>query len=895
VIGARLGPYEITGAIGAGGMGEVYRGRDAALNRDVAIKVLPAAMASDADGLARFKREAQVLASLNHPNIAHVYGFEGAALPDGSTAHFLAMELVEGEDLAERLRRGAIPVDEAIAIAKQIAEGLEEAHERGIIHRDLKPANVKVTPDGKVKILDFGLAKALERDPSNSTGNSQLSHSPTMSRHMTEAGMIMGTAAYMSPEQARGKVVDKRTDIWAFGVVFFEMLTGRRLFSGETVSDVLAAVLTREPDWASLPAATPAGVRDVLRRCLERDPRRRLRDIGDARLGLDAAPDAPARPVTPSGRGSGLKTAAVALAFVLMALAGGFAVGRAAKLPAVGVARFEIALPPGLAVRETNWSTIAIAHDNRAIVFVGEDGTKSRLYIRWLDRTEVQPIPGTEEGSSPFFSPDDRSVGFFTGSELRRASLYSDTVTTVTTTRDNNGAVWAPDGTIIFAAGYSSGLLRVDAAGGEPLPLTRKDASAQEAGHSWPEILPDGEHVLYTVEYTGKPFDEAAIAVVSLKTGKSRIIQRGGSWGRYSPSGHLLFMRGSRVLAAPFDLRRLEVTGEVTTVLDGVAAEVSRGSAMFAMSPLGALVFVPGDSNEYARELSWATRDGSLTPASAQRRGFFWGDIAPDGSKVLYELTGSDDELWLLDLTRDIPKRVTFGTENTSPAWAPDGKRFVWASDRSGPFNLFMSSIDHPSVIERLTTGPVDQLAGNWTPDGGQVVYSQDDSETRGDIWAVDTDTGRQTREIVRTRFDERSPALSPDGRLLAYTSDESGTWQVYVQAFPGPGPKRQVSDRSPGAATFGNADGILRWSPDGRELFYLDAGRLMAASIRFDRGLDSGAPRLLFERPDFRSFNVSPDGKRFLIVRNIRREPLRRIVIALGASSEIGRPERKP
>jgi Tol biopolymer transport system component len=694
--------------------------------------------------------------------------------------------------------------------------------------------------------------------------------------------------------------VDRRADIWAFGAVLFEMLAGRRAFPGEDLTDTLAAVVKLDPAWEALPADLPVHVRQVVRACLQKDPKRRMGDMQSVRLALDGAFEMATPQTTPLAAAVPRSVVARALpwaiAGVAIVLAGGYAAGRATRVPEAGVTRFEITLPAGLELQNSNRGVMAIAPDGRAIVFVGQERSTRRLYIRTLDRPDIQAIPGTENATTPFFSPDSRWVGFFADGQLKKASLSSDTVITVTASQDDAGATWAPDGTIVFVPGYSSGLMRVNASGGESEPLTRRDMAASEAGHSWPEILPDGDHVLYTVEYTGKPFDEAAIAAVSLKTGKSKILLRGGTSGRYSPSGHILYTRGNRLLAAPFDARRIEVTGEATAVLDGVSTEVSRGRAAFAMSGTGTLAVAPGDYDQLPRDLLWATRDGVLTAASALKRGFFEGELSPDGGRVLFQISGSDDDLWLLDLVRDIPTRVTFGTENVRPAWAPNGKRFVWASDRQGAFNLFVSSIDDPSVIERLTTSPEVQTSGNWTPDGLQVVYTQEGGGTRGDIWAVDLDSGRKPRELVKTPFDERSPELSPDGRFLAYISDESGHAQVYVQAFPGTGPKRQVSDRKLGSnssvdsANDGSLGEILRWSPDGRELFFLDGARLMSVSMRLAGGLDSGAPRVLFEAPDVLSFDVSPDGKRFLLIRDLKPEPLTRIVVALGAASEIGK-----
>jgi serine/threonine protein kinase/Tol biopolymer transport system component len=894
-LGTRLGPYQIVAPLGAGGMGEVYRSTDTKLDRDVAIKVLPAAFTADAERLARFEREAKLLASLNHSNIAHVYGFESATLDDASSVHFLAMELVEGEDLSERLKRGAIPVDESIAIAKQIAEGLEEAHEHGIIHRDLKPANIKLTPDGKVKVLDFGLAKAFDTDPGVNSGSNQLSHSPTMSRHATEAGMILGTAAYMSPEQARGKPLDKRTDIWAFGVVLFEMLTGERLFRGETVSDVLAAVLTHEPDWKTLPSATPPGVERALRRCLERDPRQRVRDAGDIRIELQGARSGAStdrvQPATVRTRR--VLVGGMGTALLLGGLAVGFAVGHRSPEADRGVVRFEIAAPKGLAITNGVTGSIAISPDDRAIVLVAGDTSGSRLYLRRFDQADPLPVPGTGDANDPFFSPDGRWVGFFAAGRLRKVSLADGTQAELTAANDSTGAAWAPDGTIVFAPGYSSGLVRVSSAGGDTRPVTSRDAKTGEASHSWPDVLPDGDHVLYTIEYTGKPFDEAALAVVSLRTGVSKIVLRGGASGRYSPSGHLVYARGSRLFAVPFDLQRLETSGEATTLVDGVAAEVGRGRSHFAISRAGTLAFVPGELDDKARELLWASRDGTLTPATARRRGFSDVSLSPDGQRALFPISGSDDDVWMLDLSRDIPTRITFGTENGIPAWAGDGRRFAWASDRSGQFNLYLSSLDDPSKVERLTTSDHRQTAGSFSSDGARLVYAEEDPTTLGDIWVLPLEGDRKPQPAVRTRFDERRPALSPDGHWLAYLSDETGRPELFVQAFPGPGPKQQVSDNR-GADTRLQGSGSrefrpLRWSRDGRELFYWNEDRLMSVPFKAGRDLDAGPPRAVFEQADIISFDVAPDGRRFLLIRQPAPTPLTRLVVALGGARQIG------
>ncbi|HLE69052.1 MAG TPA: serine/threonine-protein kinase, partial [Vicinamibacteria bacterium] len=579
--GTRLGPYEIASPLGAGGMGEVFRARDTKLNRDVAIKVLPTAFAQDAERVARFRREAQLLASLNHPNIAAIYGLEES---DGVLA--LALELVEGEDLAERLTRDAIPVDEAVAIAKQIAEGLEAAHEKGIVHRDLKPANLKLTKDGTVKILDFGLAKAYEGEP---TTDGALSQSPTMSRQMTEAGVIFGTAAYMSPEQARGGTVDKRADIWAFGVVLFEMLTGKRLFTGETVSDTLAAVLRQEIDWKALPASTPPGLRRLLERCLDRDAKKRLRDIGEARVALEERLGTRDTVRTSSGMR--------ALPWFLLALVSAlalWALWRPAPQPAPPLRlSAELGAAASLA---TDWGPAAIlSPDGRLLAFVASPGTGERplLHLRRLEQLDAAPLAGTEGARDPFFSPDGEWIAFFADGKLKKVSVSGGAAVTLCDAADERGGTWAEDGTIFFTAGGQPGvgLSRVSSAGGTPQTLTTPDAASQERTHRWPQALPGGKAVLYTAGSTRGNYEDASLVVHSLASDTRKVLHRGGYHGRYLPSGHLVFIHEGTLFAARLDLDRLELTGQPVPVLAGVSANPDNAGAQFAFSQDGTLVY----------------------------------------------------------------------------------------------------------------------------------------------------------------------------------------------------------------------------------------------------------------------------------------------------------------
>ncbi|CAN5724493.1 hypothetical protein BH18ACI5_BH18ACI5_15030 [soil metagenome] len=690
-IGQTLGSYRVLDKLGEGGMGEVYRATDVRLKRDVAIKVLPAAFIADQDRLVRFEREAQLLASLNHPNIAHVYGFESAALPDGSTGHFLAMELVEGEDLAERLRRGPIPPDEVIAIAIQIAEALDEAHERGIVHRDLKPANVKVTPDGKVKVLDFGLAKAYAGDTAARL-SADLAQSPTMAYTGTQAGMILGTAAYMSPEQARGKAVDKRADIWAFGVVLFEMLTGQRVFQGETVSDVLAATLRQEVDWSALPPATPARVRQLLRRCLERDPKKRLRDIGEARVALDESsvrPEASDRSFEPAQtgcRGTASTWAALALVALGSAAVGIWLWARLRPAPAPAVTRLSISLPPGQVLSGN--AGPAISRDGRTIAYSARDATGvARLYLRALDRYETSVVSDSEGAQGPFFSPDGRRVGFFARGKLLTAAVSGGAATPIADASAHPmGGTWGEDDTIVFAPALSAGLLRVTASGGKPQQITEPDEGARGYAHGLPQFLPGERSVLFTI-WGSSSADARGNAVVSLETGKWTRIMSGIWTARYVRSGHLLLSGPRGVRAAPFDHLRPQPINPQTFVIDEVFSTNAWSDSWLSVSDTGTLAYVPGDAT--LGKLAWIDRDGLASPISEQPVSLVDPSLSPDGERIA--IADRDDNLWTMDLRRGTRVRLSLDGEgsNAYPVWTRDGTRVVFASNRSGDWEVY--------------------------------------------------------------------------------------------------------------------------------------------------------------------------------------------------------------
>ncbi|TDI16429.1 MAG: serine/threonine-protein kinase, partial [Acidobacteria bacterium] len=699
MIGKTLSHYKVIEKIGQGGMGEVYRAEDTNLSREVAIKVLPEQFTQDPQRLARFEREAKLLASLNHPNIAAIYGLEEA---DG--VRFLALELVPGETLQERVAKGPLPVEEALEVCRQIAEGLEAAHEKGVIHRDLKPANVKVTPEGKVKILDFGLAKAFEGE----TPVTDISQSPTLTEGMTRAGVILGTAAYMSPEQAMGKSVDKRADIWAFGAVLYELLTGKRAFEGETIAETIAAVLKSEPDWGKLPRDTPWRIKELLDDCLQKEARDRFHDISHTRIQIKKALEEPAT-VSPIGQTlagqPGRWRQTITLGVVALA---GAAIGVAIwslmsppLAPPAPLKQLVIQLPSTAPLEIETWRpAVALSPDGTLLVYVANRGGKRQLYLRRMDRLEATPIPGTEGGHSPFFSPDGQSVGFFVGYKLKKVSVSGGAPQTLAIVPPvTRGATWGPDDTIIFTADPNEGLSRISTVGNTLPPdafsdtpsipllgqvLTTPDPTKGEYSHRWPHFLPGGKAVLFTID-TGGSFDEARIAVLSLETGKVNVVLDGGTNARYSPTGHIVFARAGALLAVPFDLERLERTGNPVIVIEGILMEPG-GAAHFSFSDDGFLSYVPGGMLVPDRKLVWVNRQGEIDPLPAEAREYIHPSLSPDGQQVAVTIReGSNYDVWILDVARGTLTRLTSHPgEDLSPIWTPDGKQVTFMSEMSG-------------------------------------------------------------------------------------------------------------------------------------------------------------------------------------------------------------------
>ena len=888
-VGTRVGAFEITGSLGAGGMGEVYRARDAKLHRDVAVKVLPELFAADPQRLSRFEREAQALAALNHPNIAQIY-----AVVENPAA--LVMELVEGEDLSQRLARGAIPVDEALAIAGQVASALEAAHERGIVHRDLKPANIKVTPDGTVKVLDFGLAKdSLGRSFSSvdavSPGDG--SDSPTFSVRGTQLGMIIGTAAYMAPEQARGKAVDRRADIWAFGVVLYEMLTGSRAFKGAEISDVLAALLKTEPDWQVLPAGVPTPVRRLLRRCLEKDPRKRLSAIGDARLELEET-DAVAAitgPLPPSPRR--LRAAALAaglVAVTILATAGIMrGLGPASAAPGSGaLARLSIALPDGDQVSETNLLPLAISPDGTRVAYVGLRDRVQRLFLRNLADAEPRVLAGTEGARSPFFSPDGQWIGFFAQGKIKKAAVGSAAVQVIADgAADPRGGTWGPDGTIYFAPTNVTGLWKVPASGGTATEFTPLERARGEVSQRWPEALPDGTTLLFS-SWTGPGPDERAVVALNLATRERRLLVSGGETARYLPPGYLAYSRLDALLAVPWKPSQSESGSTAPLPLPEFPRMENEGGADYAVSRTGTLAYIAGGPARYSQRVVWVSRASGATDAlPLPDRDYEGVSLSPDGHRAIVQIREGSIGLWLYDFARHtLTPFVTSGGSSQAGLWTPDGRRIVYRGTRNGLRNLYWRAADGTGEEERLTNKEgVIQTPGSISPDGQWLVFHEvGGGQSRGNtLWAMRLQGDRTPRLLLPVALNGQ---ISPDGRWLAFQSTTSGQIEVYVRPFPGPGPSIPISVN-------GGIDPL--WSRNGRELFYTSGDKTMAVAVTKGATLSVGPPRVLFEgryRPSVNSltaFSVAQDGGRFLRVQQVQPDrPVTRIEIVLNWFSQL-------
>jgi serine/threonine-protein kinase len=873
--GARFGSYEVTGSLGAGGMGEVYRARDTNLNRDVAVKVLPESFANDANRVARFDQEAKTLASLNHPNIAHVYGLERA---DGATA--LVMELVEGPTLADRIAQGPIPADEALSIAMQVLAALEAAHERGIIHRDLKPANVKLRPDGAVKVLDFEIAKALD----TRVTSGPLAPSLTTPA-MTQAGIILGTAAYMSPEQARGKAVDQRADIWAFGCLLYEMLTGQPAFGGEDVLVTLARVLDRDTNMSSLPALIPPAVRHTIKLCLEKDLRKRLHAMGDVRLALEgrfeselpravtaAAPRTLWRRIWPLAATAVLAGAIVAGAFW----------SNTRPEPRV-LKRFAYVVPSDLIFRNVGRSVLAVSPDGRSFAY----NTTRGIFLRSMDELEARLIPGTEEDlRGPFFSPDGQSIAYVASpSLLKRIAISGGAPVVIGNTPNNSpiGAVWASD-TILFGA--ADGVFRVPATGGVPeLVLARDPAQSQLY---FGALLPDGDSALVTERSTaGGNWDAAEIAVYSLSTGERTVLIEGGASAVYLPSGHLVYALGDTLFGVAFDAETLTLSGGPVPLVQGVLrADNFTGAANFGVSTDGTLVYIRGGAATFRNTLVWVDRDGREETIAVPPRNYIYAQLSPDGTRVALDTRDEENDIWTFDLTRATLQRLTFDPGlNRSPIWSPDGRRVAFTRELESGEAAYWQAADGTGTAERLTgdqtsVGAV-TFPSAFVPDGSGLLYSIGTS----DVGLVSIGGGPPEAVILTGDGQQTNPAVSPDGRWLAYQSNESDRFEIYVRPFPDIDAGRwQIST---------NGGTRPEWSADGKELFYFreDTGagaELVAVNVESGDTFRPGTQQTLFSGRYLAGqalrgiYDVTEDGQRFLLIKRVEgdRESAERTIV---------------
>jgi Tol biopolymer transport system component len=939
----KLGPYDIVGPLGAGGMGEVYRATDTRLKRQVAIKILPAPLAADPDRLARFQREAEVLASLSHPHIAGIYGLE-----ESNGVKALVMELVEGPTLADRIRQGPIPLDEALPIAQQIAAALEAAHEQAIIHRDLKPANIKVREDGTVKVLDFGLAKLA--DPTGigrgGSGRHESSDAPTMTSPaaMTGMGIILGTAAYMSPEQARGRMVDKRTDVWAFGAVLYEMLTGARAFEGDDIAETIASVIKGTPNWAALPADVPPQVVTLIQRCLDKDRNARVGDIAVARFLLSdhttsSIGPMPAGASTPSGaHASGATGASVATSthvaggrvrpgrergrrgpitrWLFVAGGLGLALFFATRQPTVvgtPVTRLQMGVSPAETLPFSNASVrpsrtaITLSPDGRTVVFAGVRGADSQLYLRALDHVDAIPIPGTEGAIAPFFSPDGGSIAFWAGTTLKRVPIAGGAPATIceTATSGGWGASWGEDDTIYFSD--RTGILKVSAAGGTPAQVTR-DAGSGDSGarerHLLPQAMSRDRMLLFTTALNNEGWDSANIVARSLDTGEQRVLIPQATDARYVKTGHLVFLRSGTLMAVPFDVKARQVTGSPVALIDNVMQSINApngldetGAGQFAISASGTLLYVVGGiTPNLMRSMVWVDRSGATPPVPLGVAGpYLYPRVAPDGRRIAVEAKrgtsrGSTD-LWIYDALRGAPQRVTFNG-STAPVWSPDSKRLVHQVDGLAVINADGSG----GQGERLPiadSGP----PSSWSAAANAIAYLQYYSTAAGRfsrIWIVPMSGDHTPRVFLESTFRLSHAEFSPDGRWIAYVSSESGTNEVYVQPYPGPGEKIRIS-------TAGGFEPL--WTRNGKELLYRNgrtSEEFYAVPIRALSPFQADAPRLLFKaKPGeydsttpTRSWDVSADGQRFFLLRAVENndKPVTSINVVLNWTEELKR-----
>jgi serine/threonine-protein kinase len=866
-----LGHYAVESQLGAGGMGVVYKATDTRLGRQVAIKMLHESYLKDPERRARFEREARVLASLNHPNIAAIHGIEEAG-----ERKFLVLEYVPGDTLAQRLARGPLPPKEALDLGRQVADALGAAHEAGVIHRDLKPANIKITPEGKVKVLDFGLAKATEAAPAAAGG----ADAETITEEMTQAGVVMGTAPYMSPEQASGKPVDRRTDIWAFGCVMYEALSGKRTFPGETTTEILVGILDREPAWNVLPASTPENVKCLLRRCLSRDARSRLHDIADARLELEdtLAGRATGQLSAVAPRSADRRVWAGATACLLLgASAAGLWVWLGTQ-PAVPprVARFNINLPEGSRLEFSWGGLLTFSPDSKTVVYPINFPQRDAVYTRRVDELESKPMEAAKGLGNVLYSPDGRWFWTFDRSKGMVVKVPSGggAPVPIAPMKMLFRGEWGPDDYIYWSDGLVSPVIRTPVNGGTSEPVTELDAARQERTHRFARLLPEGRAVMFTVAAGDiETFDEARIDAVDLRTRKRKTLIQGGTCPRYSPSGHIVYARGGSLYAVPIDHRKLEAAGTPVKVADGVLMSINTGFAYFDISPGGDLAYAAGPVENGERRLYWVDRQGKAEQLPLPPRSYLNPRLSPDGKQLAVEVEGPNHDFYTYDFARGVMSRITNDGISHAPIWSPDGRRFVFRSWKGGMMSLAWMPADRSGPEESLLEYPAWHSAASISPDGKYLSFDQVERGVFG-IWMLPLTGDRKPVPFLRSKSQTGAGKFSPDGKWIVYCSMESGKAEVYVQSWPGPGPKIQISSE-------GGTDPL--WRHNGKEIFYRKGSKMLAVPVNTHGSFQAGKPQLLWEGEYTEGlssscgvkgatntgYDVSPDGQRFVMIKD--------------------------
>ena len=865
--GARLGPYEIVALLGAGGMGEVYRGRDTRLGRSVAIKVISGDLKADADRRIRFQREAKAILSLNHPHICALYD-----VGEDGGRQYIVMEYLEGETLQDRLQNGPLPLDQAVRYGIEIADALDSAHRKQILHRDLKPSNIMITANG-ARLFDFGLAKVLRGE--SQTELLALSAGSTAAKPITVDGAVVGTPEYLAPEQLQGREPDVRTDIFAFGLCLYQMITGHRAFRGNTYASLVAAILAQDPDPVSdYRADVPSALEWLIRNCLAKDPNERLQTAHDVKLELtriaDEMHDRPA--AHRAGRFAARRWVYGSVAAtVLITIAGTILVREATKPVAKSsIRRYSIALPTPLP--EIPFELLAVSPDGARIAYIG-GGETTRLYLHSVDTQETKALPGTDGARGPFFSPDGQWIGFYaTDQGLKKVSVAGGEPILVSSERDLRGAAWRADDTIVFAQ-VAPPMRRVSASGGPSEPLSLGTPGEMPASVRWPGFLPGGDSILFTAADVSGDYEHAKLMVASLKTGKTKTVLSGATYGRYA-NGHLLYLHSQTLFAAPFDVRAMAVTGAAVPLASDVDYYFSSGLTHFAVASDGSVFYIPRDPAAAERQLLWVTRGGESTPIGTVRREYGQPKISPDGKRILATVGPvSRADLWSYDVDRDTWSRLTTEGRNTSGVWSPDGTQIAFASTRNGGNDLYIMASDAGTPAKRITARRAWDFPTSWSSNGRIAVVEQYRS-TFNDIYVVAPQPNAVPVPFLNTQSDEQDPAFSPDGHWIAYRSNESGRDEIYVQSFPQPGQRRQLS-------TNGGEHPV--WRRDGAELFYRSGAKMIAVPVRLKPEFASEKPQTLFEGDFDDEYDVSADGQKFVMVKRPPHSPRTQINVILG------------